>query len=384
MILEDYCYKISSLHIYPADGFDLELAESQIILDLTDVVNVLRDTIVHTSFPNQVLSSELLTELMHCQNLRTIRHNPRGMYQSAKLCRGSDKEAIISFRHGPFVIGHPWQNLAELDILLPHAGAGASIFNQMDLPSLRDLTIRITTIYRDPKTNYIIGSLLLALLTHAPGLINLSIFATTIFNTNLQHYPRIQWDDLQHLIGLVGLESFQLIHPRVVNISDQHLVDVLSGLPRIRKFILNPHPMVHSESTFGVDVLHAIAQCRPEIEELGIFFNKTANSLPPVVAYSLFPFLTTLYVGTSVIERNKVAFRNTCRWLHSILPDNIDIDHYPPEFSDICAKRSYITHSGGSIADNKMTNYVQSIQLWQDVVTALETIREMKIEISSW
>lgn len=178
------------------------------------------------------------------------------------------------------------------------------------------------------------------------------------------------------------LESFQLLHPYPAEITRTQLGILLSKLPHLTKFILNPHPGVHTGSSFGADVLSEVARRRPELQELGLFFNKNVNL--PLKSTPVTPFhsLKLFYHGTSTVPGAKKPFKDLSCYLLSVFPPDTEFSHYPENFAFVKNKRSFailpITHE---VVDARLRPATDAAQLWIQVKETMDLIRDLKADL---
>lgn len=380
--LEDYTTKVTDLHIYPYVGNEIHTGQPKIITDICHLIGSLHRTLVYASFPSYLITYDVLVALMSCPNLRSIVQNRHNQRCIVEVFKGSEKDMVSSYQRNrdedEDVPDASCTNLTTMDLLLPHVIAAHHVFAHAPLANLESL--RLTFLGSQsawyPKFDLVT---LLRIISHdSPRLRHLDLFILSIPCALINQVAPVKWTGLQAISRLHLLESFQIIHPHPVEVTCCQLGKLLFKLPRLTKFILNPHPTVHKESSFGVEVLYDVANSRPEIKELGLFFNKSTDILPDIGDATPFHSLTTLFVGTSMLSKDRTSFNMVCRWLESILPATIDIEHYPFDFISVLNKHSFTVGHHGTLVNDRLRTYIDANHLWQQVETMMDLIKGLR------
>lgn len=387
--LKDYTSKVTSLHVYPQRGGDA--GQSRVVSDMCSLVASIHSTLVHASFPMHIITYDLIKQLMRCPNLRTLGYNTHSLRSSVDICKGSERDLVHSYADETNFEGDmeeklfsvPYPLLTKMNIMVPTANAVHRIFTGITLANLETLDLHFLGSQQGAQAPFDLGPLLEQLHCSSSQLAHLSLFVLPPQCLLIEEMAPVGWSGLRVLAKFDCLVSFQFSHPYPVEVTRIQLGSILAMLPRLTKFILNPHPLVHRESSFGPDVLANIAHSRPELKELGLFFNKPVAAFPNRAQVTRFAHLEVLYTGTSMVSKDKDALKAVCYWFIDILPDHISLEHYPKDFHFLNNKRSFtVDPINGKLVDTKLRTYIDASQLWLRVETVMETIKDVRVDYS--
>lgn len=259
--------------------------------------------------PRYALSQPIFDSLATLQELEEVTPNPF-VHGWEKLLVG-ERETVLGFSianlHPPTHVP-PFASIRFLHLTLPDVSVGRYVFGDPYFSARSLETLELFFIYPGADTASDVGGFLERLSRSCPGLQQLvfSMVARLEVSAHVAFVEPITISALVQLLLFKELTHCHVEHTLPLDISDDDM-DVLStGMPRLRYLSLNRHPAVLYPSQLTLNSLATFARHCPKLEFLGLYL----NSLIPVDASSAISFgpsFGIFNVGASIFPS-----RGTC------------------------------------------------------------------------
>lgn len=388
--ISDYISNLKALHIYPWRILPTSDSHSPATATIRSILHGACKTLTETSFPVYYADWGMLQSLLQSENLRSIQSNYHSLAGPAEPILYTGCQDILHWTyseiHFPMNLALPFKNLVDLDISFPYPSIATQLLRETVLTQLDSLTLHFTVLKPDnlgvpSPAQFSLTPLFYRIYDSAPQVQHLKIFMVPSQrkgSSNIRNVPIVNWIDLSPITLLVDLVSFEITHVYPIDISSHHIAKITRGLPSLTRFILNPHPVIIRSTSYGLDVLFAMAAWGKKLKEVGIFMNYH-ETMPSIQEGVFFDLLRTLYVGLSFTPEDDTIYNATCHALYYLLPPSAKIKTCPSSLAPFRPVSTFFEDNDGSLSEFSDTCLEDLQDAWVGVRGAMKQIHETVI-----
>lgn len=387
--IEDYVPGLEELHVYPPRHTPLKSSHSSAMECIRSLIDTFQSTLSVVSLPPYYVDYTTLLVLMDCSKLRSITMNQfsKSGPLISRIMDGPHDNIYVSY--GCLTLPAPLANnplsrLTTLQISFPYAEVTTRLLKDAIFHNLNELVVQFTVL-QPPLVNqprlsaFSLAPFLIQLGVSTPSLEHLAIYMmphSDDCNHLLANVPVVNWNQLAFIRVLYGLKSFQIYHVYPIEVSVHNVEDILRSLIHLRKLILNPHPVIMSQTMVGIQTLLKMAIWGSRLTHIGLFVSFSDAMMVQVPAGVAFRHVEKFYFGNSILQLDDDEYRNMTHALYLLFPKSTVFKSYPHTSKGFIPDTTFTCRSDRTLGVAETDVVKNAEDIWEEVEVHINSISD--------